>query len=149
MVGGLAGSFAVHAGAAAITPNLAPAPIVLALVLFLWTPPHFWSLAMVLHKDYAAAGVPMLPVVIGDAATAWVILAHAIALVAVSLLPIAFGMGLIYLAGAMAGGGFFIGRSIELIRHPGPKAAMSNFYASFVQLGLLLIAAIVDDSLNL
>ena len=149
VVGGLAGSFAVLAGAAAITPNLAPAPVILALVLFLWTPPHFWSLAIVLHKDYAAAGVPMLPVVIGDAATAWIILAHTIALVVLSLLPIAFGMGFIYLAGAVAGGGFFIGRSIELIRHPGPKAARSNFYASFVQLGLLLIAAIADGSLNL
>lgn len=149
VIGGLAGSFAVLAGAAAIMPNLAPAPIILALVLFLWTPPHFWSLAIVLHKDYAAAGVPMLPVVIGDAATSRIILAHTIVLLVVSLLPIAFGMGFIYLAGAVSGGSFFIARSIELIRHPGPKAAMSNFYASFVQLGLLLIGAIVDGSLNL
>ena len=149
VIGGLAGSFAVLAGAAAIMPNLAPAPIILALVLFLWTPPHFWSLAIVLHKDYAAAGVPMLPVVIGDAATSRIILAHTIVLLVVSLLPIAFGMGFIYLAGAVPGGSFFIARSIELIRHPGPKAAMSNFYASFVQLGLLLLAAIVDGSLNL
>ena len=149
VVGGLAGSFAVLAGAAAITPNLAPAPIILALVLFLWTPPHFWSLAIVLHKDYAAAGVPMLPVVIGDAATAWIILAHTGALVVLSLLPMAFGMGFIYLAGAVAGGSFFIWRSIELIRQPGPEAAKSNFYASFVQLGLLLIAAIADGAINL
>ena len=148
VVGGMAGSFAVLAGAAAITPNLAPAPVILALVLFLWTPPHFWSLAIVLHKDYEAAGVPMLPVIIGDAATAWIILAHAIALMVLSLLPIAFGMGFIYLAGAIAGGSFFIWRSIELIRNPGPKAARSNFYASFVQLGLLLTAAIIDGSLN-
>lgn len=148
VVGGLAGSFAVLAGAAAVTPDLAPASIILAIVLFLWTPPHFWSLAMGLHKEYAAAGVPMLPVVIGDVAAARVILAHTIALVAVSLLPVAFGMGLIYLAGALVGGGFFILRSIELVRDPGPKAAMSNFLASFVQLGLLLTAAIADGSLN-
>jgi heme o synthase len=149
VIGGLAGSFAVLAGAAAVTPNLAPLPIILAFLLFLWTPPHFWSLAIALHKDYAAAGVPMLPVVIGDAATSWIILAHTIALLIVSLLPIAFGLGFIYLAGAIAGSSFFIWRSIELIRHPNPKAAMSNFNASFVQLGLLLIAAIVDGSLNL
>jgi protoheme IX farnesyltransferase len=149
VIGGLAGSFAVLAGAAAITPDLAPAPVILALVLFLWTPPHFWSLAIVLHEDYAAAGVPMLPVVIGDAATSWIIQWHVIALVVLSLLPIAFGMGFIYLAGAVAGGSFFIWRSIELIRNPGPKAARSNFYASFVQLGLLLIAAIADGALNL
>jgi protoheme IX farnesyltransferase len=103
----------------------------------------------VLHEDYAAAGVPMLPVVIGDAATAWIILWHTIALVALSLLPMAFGMGFIYLAGAVAGGSFFIWRSIELIRDPGPKAVRSNFYASFVQLGLLLTTAIADGSLNL
>lgn len=149
VIGGLAGSFAVLAGAAAITPDLAPASIILALVLFLWTPPHFWSLATVLHKDYAQAGVPMLPVVIGDAATAWIILGHTIVLVAVSLLPMAFGMGFIYLAGATTGGGFFIWRSIELVRNPGPKAALSNFHASFVQLAFLLTAAIVDGSLNL
>ena len=149
VIGGLAGSFAVLAGAAAITPDLAPAPVILALVLFLWTPPHFWSLAIVLHEDYAAAGVPMLPLVIGDAATSWIILWHSIALVVLSLLPMAFGMGLIYLAGALAGGSFFIWRSIELIRSPGPKAARSNFYASFVQLGLLLTVAIADGSVNL
>jgi protoheme IX farnesyltransferase len=149
VIGGLAGSFAVLAGAAAITPDLAPASISLALVLFLWTPPHFWSLAMVLHKDYAQAEVPMLPVIIGDAATAWIILGHTIVLVAVSLLPMAFGMGFIYLAGATTGGGFFIWRSIELVRDPGPKAALSNFHASFVQLAFLLTAAIVDGSLNL
>lgn len=149
VVGGLAGSFAVLAGAAAVTPDLAPASIVLAIVLFLWTPPHFWSLAMVLHKEYARAGVPMLPVVIGDAAASWVILAHTIVLVAVSLLPMAYGMGYIYLAGAIAGGGYFLQRSIELVRDPGPKTAKANFLASFLQLGLLLVAATIDGSLNL
>ncbi len=149
VVGGLAGSFAVLAGAAAVTPDLAPASIILALVLFLWTPPHFWSLATVLHKEYARAGVPMLPVVIGDAAASWVILAHTIVLVAVSLLPMAYGMGYIYLAGAIAGGGYFLQRSIELVRDPGPRTAKANFLASFVQLGLLLAAATIDGSLNL
>jgi heme o synthase len=146
VVGGLAGSFAVLAGAAATSPELGPVPIILAIVLFLWTPPHFWSLATVLHKDYADAGVPMLPVVIGDGPTAWVILGHTLALVALSLLPMAYGMGLIYLAGAVIGGSYFIYRSIMLVRDPGPKAAMSNFLASFIQLGLLLIAAIFDGA---
>lgn len=149
VIGGLAGSFAVLAGAAAITPNLAPTSIILAIVLFLWTPPHFWSLATVLHKDYAEASVPMLPVVVGDAAAAWIILAHTLVLVAVSLLPMAYGMGFIYLAGALIGGGLFIYRSIGLVRDPGPKAAMVNFHASLAQLGLLLVAAIIDGGLNL
>lgn len=146
VVGGLAGSFAVLAGSAAVTPELTPVAIILAIVLFLWTPPHFWSLATVLHKDYADAGVPMLPVLIGDRATAWVILGHTVALVAVSLLPLACGMGLIYLAGAVSGGSYFIYRSIALVRKPGPKAAASNFLASFVQLGLLLVAAILNGA---
>lgn len=149
VIGGLAGSFAVLAGAAAISPNLAPAPIAMAVVLFLWTPPHFWSLATILHKDYAAAGVPMLPVIVGDAVTAWVILSHTIVLVLVSFVPLWFGLGYIYLAGAVIGGGYFIWRSIELVLDPGPKAARSNFLASFVQLGLLLGAAIVDGYVNL
>jgi protoheme IX farnesyltransferase len=144
VIGGLAGSFAVLAGAAAITPELAPAPIILSVVLFLWTPPHFWSLAMVLHKDYAAARVPMLPVVIGDAAAAKVILWHTIAVVTVSLLPVLFGMGPLYMAGAVVGGVFFLRRSIELVREPGPEAASRNFYASLLQLGLLLLATIMD-----
>ncbi len=149
VIGGLAGSFAVLAGAAAVAPNLAPAPIVLAIILFLWTPPHFWSLAMGLHKDYAAAGVPMLPVVVGDVAAAKIILVHTLVVVAVSLLPLAFGMGYIYLVGALLGGGLFIRRSIALVRDPTPETAMSNFSASLVQLTLLLVATIVDGSLNL
>jgi len=144
VLGGLAGSFAVLAGAAAVDPQLAAAPAVLALVLFLWTPPHFWSLATALHKEYAAAGVPMLPVVVGDALAAKVILAHTVALVLLSLVPAALGMGWIYLTGAAVGGGYFVLKSVDLARHPGPKAAMANFFASLVQLGLLLVAAIAD-----
>jgi protoheme IX farnesyltransferase len=115
VIGGLAGSFAVLAGAAAVTPELAPSSIILAVVLFLWTPPHFWSLAMVLHKDYAAARVPMLPVVIGDAAAAKIILLHTVAVVALSILPVFHGMGVIYLAGAVVGGVMFLRRSVELV----------------------------------
>ncbi|MDH3770012.1 MAG: protoheme IX farnesyltransferase, partial [Nitrospirota bacterium] len=144
VVGGLAGSFAVLAGAAAVDPGLAPAPIILAVVLFLWTPPHFWSLATALHKDYAEAGVPMLPVVVGDRAAAWAILGHTIVLSLLSLLPVAFGLGWIYLIGAMAGGGYFVWRSVELVRQPGPPRAMANFFASLLQLTLLLSAAILD-----
>ena len=149
VVGGLAGSFAVLAGAAAVTPDLAPASIILAVVLFLWTPPHFWSLAMVLHKDYAAARVPMLPVVIGDAAAAKIILLHTTAVVVLSLLPVFFGLGLIYLAGALIGGAQFLRRSVDLVRDPGPQAASRNFQASLLQLGLLLLGAILDGGLHL
>ena len=144
VVGGLAGSFAVLAGAAAVDPGLATAPALLAVVLFLWTPPHFWSLAFAYRDDYAAAGVPMLPVVMGEAAAAWIILGHTVALVALSLLPAAFGLGWIYLLGAASGGALFVGTSLRLVAKPGRKRAMANFFASLVQLCLLLATAMLD-----
>ena len=86
VVGGLAGSFAVLAGATAVDPSPGALPL-LALVLFLWTPPHFWSLAIANRDDYAAAGVPMLPVVVGTERAAWAVFWSTVALVAASLLP--------------------------------------------------------------
>ena len=99
---------------------------------------------MALKKDYAAAQIPMLPVVTGDARAAQIILINAAIVVIISLLPMGLGMGAIYMAGAIVGGGLFIKRSIELIREPSPEAAMANFRASLIQLGLLLTTAIVD-----
>ena len=142
--GGLAGSFAVLAGASAVNPTLAAEPIWLAIVLFLWTPPHFWSLAIALHDDYKAAGVPMLPVVVGDKRASQVILVHTVAVVAASIAPAFYGLGWIYLAAAIGGGLWFIHRSIQLVRAPSRQTAMANFFASLVQLGLLLAAAMLD-----
>jgi protoheme IX farnesyltransferase len=116
-------------------------------VLFLWTPPHFWSLAIACHEDYREARVPMLPVVVGDARCARVILAHTVALVALSFVPLAFGMGWIYGAGAFVGGALFVFASIRLAANPTRKRALANFFASLVQLTLLLAAAIVDPAL--
>jgi len=144
VVGGLSGSFAVLAGAAAVDPGLSPVPVILAVVMFLWTPPHFWSLAMALHKDYAAAKVPMLPVVVGDSMAAKVIFGHTVTLVALSFLPLAYGLGWIYLAGALVGGAFFIQRSYVLVKDPQPKTAMANFAASLLQLSVLLLGAMMD-----
>ncbi len=144
VLGGLAGSFAVLAGASAVDPTLAPAPIWLAVVLFLWTPPHFWSLAIALHADYAAARVPMLPVVVGDARAAWIILLHTIAVTGASIVPAFYGLGWLYLMAAAAGGAWFTVRSVQLVRNPCRHAAMANFRASLIQLSLLLGAAIVD-----
>ena len=144
VLGGLAGSFAVLAGAAAVDPALSPTPLILAVVLFLWTPPHFWSLATVLHEQYRDAGVPMLPVVLGDRACAQVTLVHTAALALLSLLPVVYGMGPVYLAGAALGGGYFLWKSILLVRTPGPRAAAANFRASLIQLTLLLLAAMAD-----
>jgi protoheme IX farnesyltransferase len=145
--GGLAGSFAVLAGAAAVDPALGALPIIFAVVLFFWTPSHFWSLAIVLHKDYEAAGVPMLPVVVGDRRAAQVILVNTLMLVAASLLPFWFGMGWIYLLGAAIGGALFLYKNVQLVRDPSVAMARSNFHASLVQLTLLLAAAIADVQL--
>jgi len=149
VVGGLAGSFAVLAGAAAVTPDsLGPLPLAFAVVLFLWTPPHFWSLAIAYRDDYAAAQVPMLPVVIGDARAARAVLASAALLVAASLAPALFGMGWLYVAGAIAGGAYFLSKSAALVRAPNRRNALANFHASLAQLTLLLIAAIADAALH-
>jgi heme o synthase len=144
VIGGLAGSFAVLAGAAAVDPQLGPLPLIFAAVLFLWTPSHFWSLAIAMHKDYANAKVPMLPVVVGDCFAARMVLVNTVFLVATSLLPLFHGMGVIYLVGALAGGAWFIHTNVRMVRNPSPRTAMVSFHASLVQLTLLLTAAIID-----
>ncbi|CAK0763195.1 Protoheme IX farnesyltransferase 2 [Gammaproteobacteria bacterium] len=145
VIGGLAGSFAVLAGAAAVDPGLSPLPLLLAAVLFLWTPSHFWSLAIALHEEYATAGVPMLPCVVGDRVTAWIILGNTLLLVAVSLLPVYYGLlGPIYLSGALIGGGWFLVRNLQLVRNPCPQLGRLNFYASLLHLSLVLMTAMVD-----
>jgi heme o synthase len=148
VIGGLSGSFAVLAGAAAVDPTLGALPLLLALVLFLWTPPHFWSLAIACQADYAAAGVPMLPVVVGVPRAARIVHANAVSLVAVSLLPMAFGAGPALLVGALAGGTYFLFRTRALARAPSRQTAMAAFFASMVQLSALLAAVAVDAALR-
>ena len=142
--GGLAGSFAVLAGAAAVDPAFGPLPMLLALVLFLWTPPHFWSLAIVIRDQYAAAGVPMLPVVKGDKKAARIILGHTILLVLASVMPVFYGLGWMYLVGALFGGGYFIVKSVQLLRNPTKQTAMANFIASLVQFTVLMVALMLE-----
>ena len=148
VIGGLSGSFAVLAGAAAVDPSLGAQPLLLALVLFLWTPPHFWSLAIAHHADYAAAGVPMLPVVAGTERAARIVYANTVLLVAVSLLPLGFGAGAVYGLGALAGGVHFVCKARALALAPSRKTAMASFFASMVQLSLLLAAVAVDAALR-
>jgi heme o synthase len=146
VIGGLAGSFAVLAGSAAVNPQVfEPLPLAFATILFLWTPPHFWSLAIAYHDDYEAAQVPMLPVVVGDARAARAILFGSLLLVAATLVPSALGMGLLYTATAVAAGVYLLAKSVKLAREPGVKTAIANFHASLAHLSLLLLAAIVDS----
>jgi protoheme IX farnesyltransferase len=144
VIGGLSGSFAVLAGAAAMGATLSPAPVILAVVLFLWTPPHFWALAFACKRDYAAAGVPMLPVIVSDKVSTLSILAHVLVLVPLSLLPFWYGMGWIYLSSAILGGVIFIYTSLRMHRSPDISNACKTFAGSIVQLGLLLIGAVID-----
>jgi heme o synthase len=144
VIGGLAGSFAVLGGAAVVDPSLSIVPILLAIVLFLWTPPHFWSLAFVFSNDYKQAGVPMLPAVFEKAVAAKIIFAHTLALVLVSILPFFYGLGWVYLAGALAGGLYFLKTSYQMVQSPSIETARTNFRASLFQLTLLLCACVLD-----
>ncbi|HEB98013.1 MAG TPA: protoheme IX farnesyltransferase [Thiotrichales bacterium] len=144
VIGGASGSFAVLAGAAVVDPQLGPIPLLLAAVLFLWTPSHFWSLAIAQHDDYARAGVPMLPVVAGDRPAARAVFWNTLLLVTLSILPFFYGLGWLYLAGALAGGGYFLYQNLRLIREPSRKVAMASFFASLIQLVLLLTFAVLD-----
>ncbi len=144
VIGGAAGSFAVLAGAAAVSPQLSTEAWLFALVVFLWTPPHFWSLAIVCRDDYAAAGVPMLPVVKGDVVAARAILAHAVVLVALSWLLLFWNASWIYGVAAVGGGLYFVEAAVRLVRAPSRDHARRCFKASLVQLSVLLLGAMLD-----
>jgi heme o synthase len=146
--GGLAGSFAVLTGAAAVDPAIGTLPMLLALVLFLWTPPHFWSLAIANRDDYAAAGIPMLPVVMGPARAGRIVHANTIVLVAASLLPVYFGAGPAYGIAAMVGGAWFLRRTVVLARDAQRKHAMAAFFASMVQLAVLIVGVAIDAAMR-
>lgn len=149
VIGGLAGSFAILAGATAVNPEPSALALALAFVLFLWTPSHFWSLAIAIKGEYSAANIPMLPVVVGESRAAQVVLANTVLLVAASIVPFYYGLGRIYLVGALLGGGFFLFKSLQLAKNPTRSCAMSNFRASLVQLGLLLATAFLDTGLTI
>ena len=143
VIGGAAGAAPALIGWAAVTGTLSLEAWVLFAVVFFWTPPHFWALAIRFRGDYAAAGIPMLPVVAGDERTTVQILLYAISLTGVSLLlhPVA-GLGAVYLIGAIAlGAGFIIGAAL-LIGHTG--RALSLFRYSNVYLALLFGAVALD-----
>jgi protoheme IX farnesyltransferase len=145
VIGGLAGSFAVLAGAAAVDPGMPSAPTMLfAVTLFLWTPPHFWSLAIACRDDYAAARVPMLPVVVGDAAAARAVFSGSVLLVVASIVPGFLGLSWLYVAAAIAGGALLLWRAAQLVVDPTRRRAFASFHASLVQLSLLILAALAD-----
>ncbi|MBI5887495.1 MAG: protoheme IX farnesyltransferase [Deltaproteobacteria bacterium] len=145
IIGGLAGSFAVLAGGASVEPYLCLSPALLAVVMFFWTPSHFWSFAIYHKEEYARAGVPMLPVVVGDSRTAWYILINTALLVASSFIPVFYGYhGYAYAVTAAAAGAYFLFWNIRLIKTPTKEVAWKNFKASMLYLGMLFGAVVVD-----
>ena len=149
IIGGSAGSFAVLAGGASATPELCMPPLLLATIMFFWTPSHFWSFAIVHREDYEKAGIPMLPVVIGNLRTTRYILLNTILLVISSFLPSIFGyLGIFYTIVAVAVGVFFLTRNIQLLFETSKDMALKNFKASMIYLGVLLSAVIVDVSIS-
>jgi len=145
VIGGAAGAVPVLVGWAAVTGTLdAPAWVLFAIV-FCWTPPHFWALSLRYRDDYAAAGIPMLPVARGVATAAREILVYAVVVVGVTLLLFAFdSMGVIYLVAAVGLGAAFVWQAIGLQRDASSKRAMRLFSFSNTYLALLFAAIAVD-----
>ncbi|MBV8971675.1 MAG: protoheme IX farnesyltransferase, partial [Sphingomonadaceae bacterium] len=124
VIGGAAGAFPPLIGWAAVTGDVTALPWLMFAIIFLWTPPHFWSLALFMEADYAKAGVPMLPVVAGEAATRRQILAYTLVLIPVTLLPWALGLtGWLYGAVAVATGAVFVARAAAVWRNTATVAA--------------------------
>jgi heme o synthase len=147
VLGGAAGAVPPLVGYAAATGGLALPAVWLFLIVFLWTPPHFWALALLLRDHYAAAKVPMLPVVRGDRATVRRIVGYTVALVAFTVVPFATGtFGVTYLVSALALGGVFLVLALRLGNGERRRAAFA-FHYSLLYLALLFAAAAVDASL--
>ena len=145
VIGGLFGAAPPLFGWTAVTNSVDPFPLLMVLIIFAWTPPHFWALALERKDEYADVDVPMLPVTHGEAFTRLHILLYTLIMVAISLLPFAIGeSGWLYLAAAMALGAGFLYWAVALVRHRNPRAPMETFKYSIVYLMLLFVALLVD-----
>ncbi len=148
VIGGAAGAVPPLVGWAAATGGLALEALYPFGIVFLWTPPHFWALSLLIKDDYARTGVPMLPVVRGEAATRRQILVYAVVLVAFTLLPVATGfLGGIYLVAALALGAAFVVLAVRLLRSPSRNAALRLYLSSLAYLALLFCAMAADRAI--
>ena len=145
VIGGASGAMPPVLGWAAVTGQVSPDALILFLIIFAWTPPHFWALALYRKLEYAKARVPMLPVTHGDRYTRLHVLLYTIILTAVSLLPFATRMsGLIYLASALLLNGLFLYYAVKIYFHYSDTLAKRTFSYSIVYLSLLFAALLVD-----
>jgi protoheme IX farnesyltransferase len=149
VIGGAAGAVPALVGWAAVTGRVELPAVVLFAIVFFWTPPHFWALALRHTNEYARAGVPMLPVVRGREETARHILYYSLQLFAVTLLLLpAARMGPVYLTAALLLGGVLVGHAVRVLRDTGNRAAMALFRYSITYLGLLFAAVAADALLR-
>lgn len=145
VIGGLAGATPPLLGWTAVTNQLDPQALLLVLIIFTWTPPHFWALAIYRFEDYQHAEIPMLPVTHGIWYTKLCVLLYTILLLVVSILPVAVGMcGYVYLFGAMLLGARFLYWAIRLYRQEKPIIAMQTFRFSIIYLMMLFVFLLVD-----
>ncbi|MFC4257556.1 heme o synthase [Marinobacter lacisalsi] len=145
VIGGLAGAMPPLLGWTAVTGQVEGHALLLVLIIFAWTPPHFWALAIHRKEEYAKAGIPMLPVTHGNRYTELHILLYTLMLLAVTLLPFATGMsGWIYLAGATVLGLRFLQYSIRLLRGDDRRVALATFKYSITYLMVLFVVLLVD-----
>jgi protoheme IX farnesyltransferase len=148
VIGGASGAMPPVLGWAAVTGEISSDALLLFLIIFAWTPPHFWALALYRKKEYAKAGVPMLPVTHGDRFTRLHVLLYTLILFAVSLLPFSTRMsGLIYLASALVLGAIFVAYAARIYYRYSDLIAQSTFRYSIVYLSLLFAALLVDHYL--
>jgi heme o synthase len=154
VIGGAAGAFPPMIGWAAATGSISLEPILLFLVIFFWTPPHFWALSLLRSDDYARAGIPMLPVVAGEAETRRQILLYSIVLAPVGALPWLLGFtGLLYGALSIVGGALMIALSVRLFgaakKRAAEQAAKQLFAFSILYLFVLFAALLVEQGMDL
>ena len=148
VIGGAAGAVPPLVGWAAATGDLTLPALALFAIVFFWTPPHFWALALLIRRDYEAARIPMLPVVRGERETVKQILLYTLVLIAVTLVPFAIGLsGVPYLAAALVLGGIFLWLALRLRSDLVPRQAAVLFHYSLAYLALLFVALAVDPLL--
>ena len=145
VIGGLFGAAPPLFGWAAVTGTVEPGALILVLIIFAWTPPHFWALALDRKDEYAAVNIPMLPVTHGERHTRRHIFFYTLILIAASLLPVLIGMsGWVYLAGALVLGGGFLYWAAVLLAARNPKAPMQTFRFSILYLMALFLVLLID-----
>ncbi|MFY9487869.1 MAG: heme o synthase [Solirubrobacterales bacterium] len=147
VIGGAAGAIPPLVGWAAVTGSLNATAWLLFAIVFMWTPPHFWALSILIRDDYAASSVPMLPVVRGVRSTTSHILVYSALLTATTLIPVATGaFGVIYAISALVLGGIFIGMAVRLARTPERPVALRTYLYSLSYLAILFVMMVVDTS---